>query len=107
MPFDPQGRGLRDVLAKGNIMTPAQLRAARALLRWPRKHLKTVSGVSVETLKNFESGRSKPAAATFEKLSKTFASQGIAFICDRDVEGVVRVRAAQGVIELCDRRSTP
>ena len=76
-------------------ITPAQLRAARALLGWPRKQLRTQSGVSVETLKNIERGKNRPAATTFERLVSTFANHGVTFVNNREFEAVFRVRAAE------------
>jgi transcriptional regulator with XRE-family HTH domain len=47
-------------------MTPAQLRAARGLLNWSRKELNAASGVSVDTLKNIETGKFTPQKTTTE-----------------------------------------
>lgn len=62
------------------VVTPAQLRGARAMLNWTRKELRAVSGVSVDTIKNIECGKFSPQATTVEKITQAFSAQGIEFI---------------------------
>jgi DNA-binding XRE family transcriptional regulator len=70
-------------------MTPAQLRAARALLDWSRNDLSRASGVSVETLKNLETGKYKPQDTTVKKLLGAFSGCGVEFIGCRQAQGVM------------------
>jgi predicted transcriptional regulator len=75
-------------------MTPAQLRAARALLDWSRIDLSRASGVSVETLKNLEAGKCKPQDTTVEKLLSAFSGWGVGFIGCRPAQGVMLTPAS-------------
>jgi transcriptional regulator with XRE-family HTH domain len=63
-----------------NAISPAQCRAARALLNWSREQLAEMSGVPVRTLADFETGATTPRAATLQKLSEAFGREGIALI---------------------------
>lgn len=55
----------------------AQIRAARMFLDWSRRDLAEHSGVSVETIKNFESGVFNPRNDTLTKLIDVFTKQGL------------------------------
>jgi transcriptional regulator with XRE-family HTH domain len=66
------------------VLTPAQSRAARALLDMPRPRLAELSGVSHATLSAFEGGRQvKPA--TQQRIRRALEIRGIEFI---DTTGV-------------------
>jgi transcriptional regulator with XRE-family HTH domain len=69
-------------------MTPAQSRAARALIGWSRRDLQDASGVSAETIRNIEMGKT-PNALTLEKLLKAYTEQGLEFINSDLAQGVV------------------
>lgn len=75
-----------------NQLTPAALRAARALLDWSRADLSRESGVGASTINAIENGRRERAAypATVAKLIATFAEHGVA-IRPPPADGVVRV----------------
>jgi len=62
------------------IITPAQLRGARAMLDWSRKELRAVTGISVETIKNIECGKFVPQAATVSTIIQCFSVHGVQFI---------------------------
>ena len=47
-------RFVKEPLTHAAVLTPAQLRAARALLGWSREDLADKSGVGAETVKNLE-----------------------------------------------------
>jgi DNA-binding XRE family transcriptional regulator len=85
-------------------MTPAQLRAARALLDWSRKDLNAASGVSVETLKNIETGKYIPQVTTAGKLVDTLAAHGVELIGSRYVQGVVTV--LEDKVSVAERMAT-
>ncbi len=57
------------------MISPAQLRAARALLDWTRANFGTAAGVSPETIRNIETARFEPAAETVRKITLAFASR--------------------------------
>lgn len=56
-----------------------QIRAARGFLDWTRKDASEHSGVSIETIKNLETGVWNPRSDTMEKLVKVFLANGIGF----------------------------
>jgi transcriptional regulator with XRE-family HTH domain len=49
-------------------ITPAQCRAARALLDWSQTRLSAESGVGEKTIVDFEQGKRKPFARTIRDL---------------------------------------
>ena len=61
-------------------MTPAQCRAARALIGWSRKRLADASGVHERTIYDFERGTRKPHAATLSVLVKGFEEADVILI---------------------------
>jgi DNA-binding transcriptional regulator YiaG len=64
----------------GRKMTPAQLRAARALLAWKQTDLAEASGVFVNTIKAYESGASDPKKSTELALMRALRKAGVVFI---------------------------
>lgn len=76
-------------------MTPAQCRAARALLNWTQGQMAKASGVSEVTIRNFEGEKSAPQHATLVVLRQAFEAAGIQFLDNGDVaagRGVVLKR---------------
>ncbi len=67
------------------MITPSQLRAARALLDWSRAKCAKLVGISPETVKNIEQEKFVPSPATIEKILKTFASFGVDFFTHHGV----------------------
>lgn len=61
------------------MISPAQLRAARALLDWTRADFGTAAAISPETIRNIETARFEPAAETVHKITLAFAKEGIGF----------------------------
>jgi DNA-binding transcriptional regulator YiaG len=53
---------------KGRRMTPAQCRAARALIGWSQEELSAASKVEKATIANFELGKRAPYARTLDDL---------------------------------------
>jgi transcriptional regulator with XRE-family HTH domain len=68
-------------------ISPAQCRAARALLDWTRERLSQESGVPLRTLADFESAATTPRAATLEKLAEAFRRAGVVFVSVPGSEG--------------------
>jgi DNA-binding XRE family transcriptional regulator len=60
-------------------ISPAQVRAARAWLRWNQDYLAKKAGVSKETLNRFEQGLSVPYAETANRVRQTLEAAGIRF----------------------------
>lgn len=61
-------------------MTPAQCRAARALLDWSQFDLVEHSGVSAKSITDYERGLTKPYGRTLTALKAAFEAAGIEFI---------------------------
>jgi transcriptional regulator with XRE-family HTH domain len=64
----------------GAMLTPEQLRAARALVDWSRDDLATKSDVSPNTVWGFEQGRSDPKLSTLNKWRRALEVAGVEFI---------------------------
>jgi transcriptional regulator with XRE-family HTH domain len=62
---------------KADMLTPDQIRAARALLGWKQSDLASASGVSTVAVKNIEAGRSDARGSTLAKLEKAFNEAGV------------------------------
>lgn len=62
-------------------MSPAQCRAARALLDWSQSDLVERSGITQKTITDFERGvTTRPYRRTVEAIVTTFEAAGIEFI---------------------------
>lgn len=66
-------------------MSPAQCRAARAMLRWKQQALSARARISVSTIKDFEMEHRKPTEASLVAMKAAFLSAGIRFIGDEGV----------------------
>ena len=62
------------------MITPAQCRAARALLKWNQQDLADRSEVAVSTIKKFETGTTAPHNSTLKLLRQTFEAHDVEFI---------------------------
>ena len=62
------------------MMTPAQVRAARALIDWSQQRLADVSNIGVATICNFEGGKSAAQNATLDVLRLVLEAGGVEFI---------------------------
>jgi transcriptional regulator with XRE-family HTH domain len=60
-------------------VSPAQVRAARAWLRWSQEYLSTRSGVSQRSIARYELERSVPYAATLASIRNAFEAAGVRF----------------------------
>ena len=79
--------------ATDEIMTPAQLRAARALLDWTRDELAKRSGTSMETVQGFEARGSDPKLSTLNKWRRALTSAGAELLDETETHGAgVRLR---------------
>jgi len=64
------------------MLTPAQLRAARALVGWSRDTLAVRSGTSAPTIQAFEALGSDPKLSTLNKWYRALEGSGVEFIDD-------------------------
>lgn len=62
------------------MVTPAQVRAARALLGIRQADLAERAGVAVITVKMFERGSGDPRLSTVKKIKKELEASGIEFV---------------------------
>lgn len=58
-------------------LTPAGLRAARAILQWKLIDLERESGVAFSTIHAIEAGKRAPQSKTAEALISAFAAHGV------------------------------
>lgn len=70
------------------MITPAQCRAARALLNLSQKQLAASTGISLRSLQGFEHGDRKLHSLTLNAIVGILDRQGIVLIDQRDWIGV-------------------
>jgi len=78
---------VKQPLTQASVLTPAQLRAARALLGWSREDLADKSGVGAETVKNFELRGSDPKLGTVNKWRRALEQAGVTFLEESESDG--------------------
>jgi len=79
------------------MITPEQMLAARALLRWTRDDLAERSGVAAITALGFELRRTDPKVSTVQKWRRALEAAGIEFLESTDDKGEgVRFKSAKG-----------
>jgi transcriptional regulator with XRE-family HTH domain len=82
---------------KAGMMTPATLRAARALLDWSREHLAEKSDTSAYTVKGYEARGTDPKFGTVQKWRRTLEAAGVEFLEETDTSGAgVRFKKKAG-----------
>lgn len=62
------------------LISPDQIRAARALKNWSQTELAERTGLAVPTIANIEMGKQSPGKNTLEKIVSAFDHAGIDFI---------------------------
>lgn len=62
------------------MITPAQCRAARALIDWSQQQLADAAKIGNATIRNFEGGKSEPQSATLDVLRRALEAAGVEFI---------------------------
>jgi transcriptional regulator with XRE-family HTH domain len=61
-------------------LSPAQCRAARALLNWSQEDLVAHSKITKKTIADFERGATHPRAQTLAQIHAAFQATGIEFL---------------------------
>lgn len=61
------------------LITPDQIRAARALKNWSQTELAERTGLAVPTIANIEAGKQSPGKNTMEKIIHAFTIGGVKF----------------------------
>ena len=74
-------------------MTPAQCRAARALINWSTQHLATQADVGVNTVNRFEGGQDARISSV-DKMRRALENAGVIFIPANGDDVGVRLRRA-------------
>ena len=76
------------------MISAAQIRAARALLRWPAKKLAETSRVSVPTIQRMEAAEGVPSGLSrnLEALQNALEEAGVIFIDENGGGAGVRLR---------------
>jgi len=62
------------------MITPAQIRAARALIGWKQSDLASASGVSEISIKNIERGATDARTSTMGAIQSAFTKAGVVFL---------------------------
>ena len=62
------------------MITPAQIRAARALLRWKQSDLAKAADLSLTALNNIEREVADPKASTLGSIQRALEAAGVVFI---------------------------
>ncbi|MEG3618734.1 helix-turn-helix domain-containing protein [Magnetovibrio sp. PR-2] len=72
------------------MLTPRQIRAARALLDWTQQELAECSSVSISVVKRMETEGHDPRISTVRAIQSALEKQGIVFISSDEIaeEGV-------------------
>ena len=81
------------------MITAAQIRAARALLKWTQAMLATRSGLSIVTLNMIESERVRPRKGSIAAIRDALESGGVEFIGDTGGGLGVRFGAKASVLQ--------
>ncbi len=72
------------------VITTAQIRAARGLLRWTQAALAHRAGLSAVTLNMIENDSVRPREATLASIRAAFEAGGVAFLEENGVGVGVR-----------------
>jgi len=74
------------------MITPAQCRAARALINWSQLELATAARVGVVTVRQFEIGAAEPRNATADAIERALIGAGVIFVPENGEGPGVRLK---------------
>jgi transcriptional regulator with XRE-family HTH domain len=66
------------------MITSAQIRAGRGLLKWTQGALAARAGLSVVTLNMIETDQVRPRVKTLEAIRRALERDGVAFVGDEE-----------------------
>lgn len=69
------------------MITPAQMRAGRALLGWSQQQLADAASIGLASVNNYERGASDPRLSTLREARDAMAKAGVIFIEPAGGEG--------------------
>ncbi|MBV8061101.1 MAG: helix-turn-helix transcriptional regulator, partial [Alphaproteobacteria bacterium] len=88
------------------MITPSQIRAARALLSWDAAELSKRSGIARATIFNIENGVTHGRDESLSKIRKAFEAENLEFIDGQGVrfrpEGVDVLSGREGLVAFLD-----
>ena len=73
-------------------ISPAVLRAARAMVGWTRDQLSTASGVNTRTIARLEDGETDARASTAKAIRTALEAAGVVFVEPNGLGPGVRLR---------------
>ncbi len=76
-------------------ITPALCRAARGLLGWNQDDLAKAARIGLNTLRNFEAGKSAPMTNNLVAIEVALESAGVRFIPENGGGAGLRMKAPQ------------
>lgn len=74
-------------MTKTQIIIPAQIRAARALLEWSQEKLASEAGVGLSTVRDVESQRRQLETAAATEICRALENAGVIFVSGTSKEG--------------------
>jgi hypothetical protein len=77
------------------VITPAQCRAARALIEWSREDLAAAAKVAARTVVDFERGARNPIHSTMAAIRAALEAAGVIFVEENGEGPGVRLRKAR------------
>lgn len=75
------------------MITAAQIRAARGLIRWKQAELAAAAGLSLTALNNIEREAADPKASTLAALKRALEQAGVVFLAENGGGAGVRLRS--------------
>ncbi|PDT12443.1 helix-turn-helix transcriptional regulator [Rhizobium sp. M1] len=86
------------------MLSPAQCRAARALIAWSKRDLSAASEITKATIAAFEAGKLSPDAPTLRHIKRALEDAGVLFIAENG--GGAGVRLAKPASASIDTNET-
>jgi hypothetical protein len=74
-------------MSKAQIVIPAQIRAARALLEWSQEKLASEAAVGLSTVRDVESQRRQLETAAATEIRRALENAGVIFVSGTSTEG--------------------